>query len=81
MTATSGVDIETDALIQNVVRTQFKGCTVLTIAHRLNTILDYDMVVVLDRGNVVEVGKPHELMRADGLFASMLHDKDNDIEA
>lgn len=78
--ATASVDIETDALIQTVVRTQFHGCTILTIAHRLNTILDYDMVVVLDRGNIAEVGNPQELMRANGLFASMLHDKQGENE-
>lgn len=73
--ATASVDLETDAVIQTVIRTQFAGCTVLTIAHRLNTILDYDVIVVLENGRVAECGAPEQLIRENGVFASMLHDK------
>ena len=48
--ATASMDEETDSNIQKLIREEFGRCTVLTIAHRLNTILDYDRVVVLDRG-------------------------------
>ncbi|CAK5270991.1 unnamed protein product [Mycena citricolor] len=70
--ATSSVDFETDARIQESVRTGFGGALVITVAHRLKTVVDYDRVVVLDRGRVVEIGAPLELMMSDGgLFRSM----------
>jgi len=70
--ATASVDLESDFLIQSVIRTQFAGSTVLTIAHRLNTILDYDLIVVMENGLVAELGTPEELIQAHGIFASMI---------
>ncbi|XP_055990712.1 multidrug resistance-associated protein 1 [Sorex fumeus] len=72
--ATAAVDLETDDLIQSTIRTQFDDCTVLTIAHRLNTILDYTRVIVLDRGEIVECDTPAELLRQRGQFFSMARD-------
>ncbi|TYZ60662.1 hypothetical protein PybrP1_009423 [[Pythium] brassicae (nom. inval.)] len=58
---------------QESIRTEFAGATVLTIAHRVETILDYDKILVLKRGRVVEFGPPAELRaKRDGEFASML---------
>ena len=71
--ATANVDIETDALIQTVIRQQFTQSTVITIAHRLNTVLDYDHILVMRDGEVAEWGSPDELRRKEGgLFAAML---------
>ena len=70
--ATSNVDYRTDHLIQETIRDKFKECTVLTIAHRVNTILDYDRVLVLDQGEVVEYDEPAVLLaRKDGWFAKL----------
>ncbi|XP_055346894.1 uncharacterized protein LOC129594288 [Paramacrobiotus metropolitanus] len=60
--ATAAVDLETDALIQNTIREKFGDCTVLTIAHRLNTIMDSTLIMVLDQGMVVEFAPPSALL-------------------
>ncbi|XP_005872114.1 PREDICTED: multidrug resistance-associated protein 1 [Myotis brandtii] len=72
--ATAAVDLETDDLIQSTIRTQFDDCTVLTIAHRLNTIMDYTRVIVLDKGEIQECGAPSDLLQQRGLFYSMAKD-------
>ncbi|XP_053202216.1 multidrug resistance-associated protein 1-like isoform X2 [Panonychus citri] len=60
--ATAAIDLETDSLIQKTIRTEFKDCTILTIAHRLNTILDSDRVMVLDQGQIAEFDEPQVLL-------------------
>ncbi|XP_026483482.2 probable multidrug resistance-associated protein lethal(2)03659 [Vanessa tameamea] len=60
--ATANVDAETDKHIQTTIRTKFADSTVLTIAHRLNTVMDYDRVIVMDKGRIVESGHPFELL-------------------
>jgi len=60
--ATASIDVETDALIQETIRTSFKGSTMLIIAHRLNTIIDSDRIIVMDRGELVEHGTPLALL-------------------
>uniref|UniRef100_A0A669EP13 ABC-type glutathione-S-conjugate transporter n=1 Tax=Oreochromis niloticus TaxID=8128 RepID=A0A669EP13_ORENI len=69
--ATAAVDLETDTLIQSTIRTQFEDCTVLTIAHRLNTIMDYTRVIVMDRGHVSEMDSPANLISQRGQFYRM----------
>uniref|UniRef100_A0A8C2FDW7 ATP-binding cassette, sub-family C (CFTR/MRP), member 6a n=1 Tax=Cyprinus carpio TaxID=7962 RepID=A0A8C2FDW7_CYPCA len=69
--ATAAVDLETDNLIQSTIRTQFEDCTVLTIAHRLNTIMDYTRVIVMDRGHIAEMDSPNNLISQRGQFYRM----------
>nr|XP_009677166.1 PREDICTED: canalicular multispecific organic anion transporter 2 isoform X1 [Struthio camelus australis] len=72
--ATAAIDLETDDLIQMTIRTQFEDCTVLTIAHRLNTIMDYTRVLVLDKGTIAEFDTPASLIASKGIFYSMAKD-------
>ncbi|NXG12463.1 MRP3 protein, partial [Sakesphorus luctuosus] len=72
--ATAAIDLETDDLIQMTIRTQFEDCTVLTIAHRLNTIMDYTRVLVLDNGTIAEFDTPANLIAAKGIFYGMAKD-------
>ncbi|XP_063223011.1 multidrug resistance-associated protein 1-like [Bacillus rossius redtenbacheri] len=73
--ATAAVDLETDDLIQATIRKEFKDCTVLTIAHRLNTIVDSDRVIVLDDGRVIEYDSPDALLQnKESVFHGMAKD-------
>ncbi|KAK9359938.1 P-loop containing nucleoside triphosphate hydrolase protein [Lipomyces starkeyi] len=70
--ATASIDYETDAQVQLTIRAEFSHCTILTIAHRLRSIIDYDMILVLDSGHVKEYNKPHLLLQdKDSIFRSM----------
>jgi len=60
--ATANVDAETDDFIQAAIRKRFAHCTVITIAHRLNTIMDSDRILVMDDGRVAEFGPPQVLL-------------------
>ncbi|CAL7941040.1 unnamed protein product [Xylocopa violacea] len=70
--ATANVDQQTDELIQKTIRTKFARCTVLTIAHRLNTVMDSDRILVMDAGNAVEFDAPHVLVQKNGYLNSMI---------
>ncbi|XP_075676248.1 multidrug resistance-associated protein 1-like isoform X2 [Dermatophagoides pteronyssinus] len=70
--ATAAVDMETDELIQKTIRKEFSDCTIVTIAHRLNTVIDYDRILVLDQGKIAEYDTPKNLLNNhDSLFYSM----------
>lgn len=64
--ATANVDPQTDHLIQTTIRNKFADCTVLTIAHRLHTVMDSDKVLVMDAGQMVEFAHPHVLLQKEG---------------
>ena len=67
--ATAAVDVQTDALLQDTLRCDlFSNRTIVTIAHRINTIIDYDKIVVLSKGEVTEYGSPEELINSRGQF-------------
>ncbi|KAM4698698.1 multidrug resistance-associated protein 1-like [Rhinophrynus dorsalis] len=72
--ATAAVDLETDDLIQTTIRKEFEDCTVITIAHRLNTIMDYTRILVFDKGQIVEFDSPENLLENKGIFYSMAKD-------
>ncbi|XP_066908740.1 multidrug resistance-associated protein 1 isoform X2 [Halyomorpha halys] len=73
--ATAAVDLETDDFIQRTIRSEFADCTIFTIAHRLNTIMDSDKVLVLDHGKVLEFDSPNVLLKnKSSLFYSMAQD-------
>ncbi|XP_076331066.1 multidrug resistance-associated protein 1-like isoform X3 [Tachypleus tridentatus] len=73
--ATAAVDLDTDRLIQNTIRNEFSQCTIITIAHRLNTIMDYDRVIIMDQGKIIETGPPKNLLAETGsVFYGMARD-------
>ncbi|KAI1300362.1 Canalicular multispecific organic anion transporter 2 [Mortierella claussenii] len=76
--ATAAIDIETDNAIQRALRKSFQGCTVLTIAHRINTIMDSDRILVLEQGKVAEYDRPTTLLaNPNSIFFSLANSHDN----
>ncbi|KAH7649627.1 hypothetical protein FG379_000887 [Cryptosporidium bovis] len=73
--ATSSVDIATDNIIQNIVKKHFSNCTILSIAHRVHTIIDFDYIIVLDKGRVIEYDTPHNLLsNTSSVFYSIVNE-------
>ncbi|KAJ3270646.1 Multidrug resistance-associated protein 4 [Terramyces sp. JEL0728] len=71
--ATSSVDGDSDTLIQKAIKEHFAGATVISIAHRLNTIAEFDRVLVLDQGEAKEFDSPHLLLNTAGsIFAELV---------
>jgi len=69
------VDVRTDKLLQKAVSKSFGGATIISVAHRLDTIIDYDMILVLGNGRILEYGNPHHLLsESSGHFSSLVDD-------
>lgn len=70
---TSSVDHETDALMQKIIRAEFGDCTIIAVAHRLDTILDFDKIALLSKGELLEFDSPQALLGRDSLFRELYH--------
>lgn len=79
--ATSSVDVHTDAKIQETIRTAFREATIITVAHRLNTIMDSDRILVLDQGNLVEFDTPKALLADENSVFAGLAAEASDYDA
>jgi ABC-type multidrug transport system fused ATPase/permease subunit len=72
--ATASVDLETDTMVQQTIRRAFDKCTIVTIAHRLNTVIDFDKILVMDSGSVAEYDCPSRLLeKPDGAFSKLVN--------
>jgi ABC-type multidrug transport system fused ATPase/permease subunit len=70
--ATASIDAETDAMIQTVIRTAFATATCLTVAHRLNTIMDSDYILVMADGKAADFDTPNNLLAKGGMFKDLV---------
>ncbi|KAJ1933042.1 ATP-binding cassette glutathione S-conjugate transporter ycf1, partial [Linderina macrospora] len=70
--ATANVDTKTDQIMQEVIREELRDSTILTVAHRLRTVMDSDRILVMDQGKVAEYDSPANLLIQDSLFKSLV---------
>ena len=70
--ATANVDIRTDILVQQAIRTHFSDCTVITIAHRIETIIDSDRIIVLEKGRILDFEAPNSMLQKENSYLSLL---------
>ncbi|KAK8614558.1 hypothetical protein V6N13_068358 [Hibiscus sabdariffa] len=72
--ATASVDSQTDAVIQKIIREEFAACTIISIAHRISTVIDCDKVLVMDAGKAKEFDKPSRLLERPTVFAALVQE-------
>ncbi|GAY38588.1 hypothetical protein CUMW_037790 [Citrus unshiu] len=70
--ATASIDSATDAILQRIIRQEFSNCTVITVAHRVPTVIDSDMVMVLSYGKLLEYDEPSKLMETNSSFSKLV---------
>lgn len=78
---TANVDSRTDKLLQQAVAKSFQSATIIAVAHRLDTVIDYDKILVLGHGAVLEYGTPGDLIEKGGDFASMVDDTGDEMSS
>ena len=69
--ATASVDVQTDSLMQRLIRSEFSTHTIIAVAHRLDTIIDFNAVAVMSRGHIIEYGPPKALLKGDTAFKEL----------
>jgi ABC-type multidrug transport system fused ATPase/permease subunit len=79
--ATASVDVHTDALMQRLIRDEFKDCTIIAAAHRLDTIIDFDKVAMLDRGRLVEFDSPQKLLATNSAFKELYQIQKGEVQS
>lgn len=72
--ATASIDSSTDAILQRIIREEFSNCTVITVAHRVPTVIDSDMVMVLSFGKLLEYDEPSKLMETNSSFSKLVNE-------
>ena len=73
--ATANIDYKTENIIQTAISTSLKNSTIITIAHRIKTIINYDKIIVLEKGEIVEIGSPEELSKDESSYFYRLFNK------
>jgi ABC-type multidrug transport system fused ATPase/permease subunit len=76
--ATASIDFQTDAVLQKVIKEHLKDCTIITIAHRIDTIISSDRVLVLDKGEILELDSPSQLLKnSTSIFYKLYKESQN----